>query len=433
MLIYNFQKEFIGIDEKDLKTLGLKNLEELRTEVTDFADLFLKTPGFIHNFKHVHWIDFITCADSNEESKVIINVKNKNYRCIVQISTAYLVDSPTSKSFIINLQNLRELSHKESEDISGDIIQRESPIAESIFNTPEHSDTFEEEVSQEQEDDYNAPLEISLDDDLILDVEEIDSVEPRSQVVQENFDNGYVYDPTVASKELGLPLDIVEEFIQDFIEQTKEFKDDLYKSVDEDDFDNLKMLSHKLKGVAANLRIEDALEELEALTVANTSSDLNEATERLDTLCKIVAKLSGEEISIEKEIILDLDEEDTIDETLTLDLQEDEISTAVAVEYSKDTLASKIGLDIDSFNELFSDFTRESNTLVKSMTQAVEKEDFSLCSSEAIKLKGMSDNMHITGYENEIETLMHSQDSAELSTALKTVDAILTQLSEQGI
>ena len=288
-------------------------------------------------------------------------------------------------------------------------------------------------MSQEQEDDYNAPLEISLDDDLILDVEEIDSVEPRSQVVQENFDNGYVYDPTVASKELGLPLDIVEEFIQDFIEQAKEFKDDLYKSVDEDDFDNLKMLSHKLKGVAANLRIEDALEELEALTVANTSSDLNEATKRLDTLCKIVAKLSGEEISIKKEITLDLDEEDTVNETLTLDLEEDEITTAVAVEYSKDTLASKIGLDIDSFNELFSDFTRESNILVKSMTQAVEKEDFSLCSSEAIKLKGMSDNMHITGYENEIETLMHSQDSAELSTALKTVDAILTQLSEQGI
>jgi len=28
---------------------------------------------------------------------------------------------------------------------------------------------------------------------------------------------------------------------------------------------------------------------------------------------------------------------------------------------------------------------------------------------------------------------MHSQDATELSTALKTVDAILTQLSKQGI
>jgi len=579
MLIYNFQKEFIGIDEKDLKTLGFKNLGELRTEVTDFADLFVKTPGFIHNFKHVHWIDFITCADSNEESKVIINVNNKNYRCIIQISTAYLIDNPTSKSFIINLHNLRELSHKESESIAGDIIQREAPVAtqaaKQIFNTPEHSDSFEEEISQEQEietpsssealvvDDYDAPLEIDiseedevlltvddfdddlvtpqhengiqedlqapleisfdddLDDDLMLDVSsdvhEISTVEPLTQTVQESFENGYVYDPSVASEELGLPLDLIEEFIQDFIEQAKEFKDDLYNAVEEGNFDNLKILSHKLKGVAANLRIEDALE---ALTTANTSSDFNEITISLDTLYNIVAKLAGEEINVEKEIVpeiqedapldldfkeeeeeeedlysdpievedyqvpekieipeladdtflavpdvttleieddeldlsLDLDEEITLDieedeeitldieedtledEELTLDLSEeiveDEIPTAINIEYSKESVASEIGLEIESFNELFGDFTRESNALITSMTQAVEKEDFSLCSSEAVKLKGMSDNMRITGYENELETLIHSQDSDEISTALKTVDAILAQLSK---
>jgi len=53
MLIYNYQKEFLGIDEKDLKTLGFNSLSELRAEVTDFADLFVKTPGYVHNFQHV--------------------------------------------------------------------------------------------------------------------------------------------------------------------------------------------------------------------------------------------------------------------------------------------------------------------------------------------------------------------------------------------
>jgi len=59
MLIYNFQKEFLGIDAKDLQELGYHDLSSLRSEVTDFADLFVKTPGYIHNFQHVHWIDFI--------------------------------------------------------------------------------------------------------------------------------------------------------------------------------------------------------------------------------------------------------------------------------------------------------------------------------------------------------------------------------------
>ena len=614
MLIYNFQKEFIGIDEKDLKTLGFKNLGELRTEVTDFADLFVKTPGFIHNFKHVHWIDFITCADSNEESKVIINVNNKNYRCVVHITTAYLIDNPTSKSFIINLQNLRELSHKESESIAGDIIQREAPqvapLSQAIFNTPEHTETFihneenesiitdeydapleiesqtntaeltvddfdsEEEIFIEEksfvkdsvEEDFSAPLEISFDDDLeddlsldfASDTEEVTSVEPIVETEEEEFDNSYVYDPHVASEELGLPLDLIEEFIQDFIEQAKEFKSDLYKSVEEGDFDTLKILSHKLKGVAANLRIEDALE---ALTIANDSSDFNEVTQNLNILYKIIAKLAGEEVvseekkvvsapqedeiieenndlpldidldfkeendtdeddlysdpievedsevpekiefpeladdtfiqtpeneddsfkieleddntnsdeeltleldddntdsneeltleledestnSDDEELTLELEDESTNsdDEELTLELDDDntdsddeltlELEDDTPIEYSKETVANEIGLDIESFNELFGDFTRETSALITSMNRAVEKEDFDLCSSEAIKLKGMSENMRITGYEAQIETLLHSKDVNELSSAIKIVSHVLTQLSK---
>lgn len=538
MLIYNFQKEFIGIDEKDLKTLGFNTLAELRTEVTDFADLFVKTPGFIHNFKHVHWIDFITCADSNEESKVIININNKNFRCILHIASAYLIDNPSAKSYIVTLQNLRELTHKESESIAGDIITKETPQvmheAQVILNTPEYSDDVVKETSPSEEeiitdsvapvvDDYDLPLEVDLtqddeelsledvqedlsapleinfdDEDLLVDSvdtiedviqepEEIQDIKaPATQIVQENFDNGYVYDPSVASEELGLPLDLIEEFIQDFITQAKEFKDDLYKAIDEGDLDNLKMLSHKLKGVAANLRIEDALE---ALTIANTSSDLNEISENLDTLYKIVAKLSGEEISVEKELpqeevaivtqevipeepklALDTEEDDLYSDPIeVLDSEvpdkielpeladdtfleikdeipeveqeplleiEDEITldetpeVDITVDYSKESVASEIGLDIESFNELFSDFTRESSALTNSISEAIEKEDFELCKSEVLKLKGMSENMRITAYSQELQTLMNSNDSTELSAGLNTVNAKLAQLTK---
>ena len=384
MLIYNFQKEFVGIDEKDLKTLGFANLQGLRTEVHDFADLFVKTPGYVHNFKHVHWIDFISCAESNEESKVIINVNNKNYTAVVQIATAFLVDNPASKGFLVTLHNLRELTVAESERISGDITQREAPLSpsepqqifasspthvEDVFDTPTQkatqvktieptitTDPYEAPLDvmmddeptpptpqeipvveraiesldvhfdESQEDNLDIPLEIDIDDDfedvLAQDLVEEESFSTHTEMVTESFDNGYTYDPHVASDELGLPIDLIEEFIQDFIEQAKEFKEDLYKYLDESDLDNLKILSHKLKGVAANLRIEDALE---TITVVNTESNINLISENLDTFYKIIAKLSGEEVVVAKEVENISQEVDPVEAVVTIDIPDEEI------------------------------------------------------------------------------------------------------------
>ena len=573
MLIYNYQKEFLGIDEKDLKTLGFQDLASLRTEVTDFADLFVKTPGYIHNFKHVHWIDFITCAESNEESKVIINVNNKNFKSVVQITSAFLVDNPSSKAYLITLHNLRELSHKESESIAGDIIERQAPQAnvqaKPIFNTPEFNGEFEEkeiEVEVETEaatltvdpyeapleidvhdstdsltvddyddqieesdlsldinmdddfeetpevvDDFSAPLEIEFDDNLEIEELPVQETTRKTEFVTENFENGYTYDPTVASDELGLPLDLIEEFIQDFIEQAKEFKSDLYQALDENDLDKLKILSHKLKGVAANLRIEDALE---ALTIVNTSSDTNIIKENLDTLYKIIAKLAGEEISIEKEvevstpvvveapemeedllsldfkeeeeeeedlysdpieiedsqvpqkieipeladdtfvqeeeikIDLDLDNKITLNEDFTIEeeplmdetieLEEELIPVVVSdeeeivIKYSKDSIASEIGLDKESFNELFNDYIEEAKSSTRIIKNAIENADFALCKSEAIKFKGMSDNMRINSFINELETLIHSSDELEQTQAVDKISTLIAQLSNIG-
>jgi len=543
MLIYNFQKEFLGIDEKDLKALGFNDLTGLRAEVTDFSDLFVKTPGYIHNFKHVHWIDFITCAESNEESKVIINVNNKNYKSTITITTAYLIDNPSSKAYLVNLNNLRELSHKESEHISGDIVDRVSPIAtqqpKQIFNTPEYDGEFNEPQEIEtpttvKKDPYETPIEVDMSETLsideydmkeetsltqdhsfddMLDVSDlsvdIDDAFEESPVVEEvththietvheKFDNGYTYDPSVASEELGLPLDLIEEFIQDFIEQAKEFKDELYRSLDEADLDNLKILSHKLKGVAANLRIEDALE---SLTIVNTSNDTDEIQANLNTLYKIIAKLSGEEITIEKEILdtptsqniemieeiaeeevntddelslafkdetpIAIEEEDEDDlyadpldsevpdrieiaeladdtfqiepDLLDIDLNMDDESlemleiddiaieeietpqeieteddaTAITeeeneitdldtqetvVEYSKESVASEIGIDIKSFNELFTDYITEAHASSSVIKGAIESFDLPTCKKEALRLKGMSENMRINNF-----------------------------------
>ena len=525
MLIYNFQKEFIGIDESDLKTLGFSNLSQLRAESADFADLFVRTPGYIHNFKHVHWIDFISCADQSEDSRVIIDVNSRTFTAKITISSVFLTDNPTSKAYLVHLNNLRTLTNEEVSHISDELSQRPTPVAAPFTPEPEiQEEPFVQKIVEpvnipEPEQSYT-PVEESITQDIpetsIPDMIEIDdfdlmqedeqetkeehlsipepTIEEESiekEELDENFDYDYQYDPQVASDELGLPIDLIEEFIQDFISQAQEFKADLYSSLDEADIDNVKILSHKLKGVAANLRIEDAFN---TLSIINTSDDHAEIRTQLNTFYKIIAKLSGEEVQttktepetpkeekieetsddlyddlvidfkedekeeeeedlyqdIELEEIKDTDVPDSIDipeladdeflaqeDLLDLQIEEDdntenlELETEVPqVEYSKTLVANEIGLDKETFEELFHDYIQESKNILDTIDTAIESDDIVKVKQETIKLKGMSENMRVHSFSDQLDILMNNSDKQEMSAAVQTINTIINQISK---
>jgi len=589
MLIYNSQKEFIGMDETDLSLLGFSNLAQLRSESADFADLFVKTPGYIHNFKHVHWIDFIVCADSAETPKVIIHANEKNFRCNINITTAYLTDSPSSKAYLVNLQNLRELTKTESSNVSSDIKEKATPVAvheeevvpfnvstptpvtipdepeiiEDTYEIPleepkedinDHLDIIHDQyddapldiqIEDDKETDSDAPLEIQIEDDFKLDIEEELSQEVLSTPStdesfvtiedDDEYNKEYVFDPHLASDELGLPIDLIEEFIEDFIAQAKDFKRGLYDSLNDGDISNVKILSHKLKGVAANLRIEDAFE---VLTIINTSTDTDVLHKNLNYLYKIIAKLAGEELSkpvatptleiatpeeedfIEDDFVLDFkeiedepetpivepkiqeqeekDEEDlymdhelniddsevpqsieipeladddfiseesveaieiaeeelnvdleTIDEeelskelleiddlpdlleieteTLLEDISEEE---AITINYDKLQVADEIGIDSDSFNELFQDYTSESKELSSTILDAINANDSQKWKYATLKLKGMSDNMRVHDFTNELELLLSTDDTDIALSTINKISSIISKISD---
>jgi HPt (histidine-containing phosphotransfer) domain-containing protein len=450
-------------------------------------------------------------------------------------------------------------------------VARPQPIVAPAFVAPEIEDDFDvieestPEVSHVQVDPYETPLEVNFDDeelleeieeipetpdveeqiqtdeefddmldvgDLTFDEEEVPEPEHHmhetTQVANESFDNGYVYDPHVASNELGLPLDLIEEFIQDFIAQAKEFKADIYTALDHAEYEQVKILSHKLKGVAANLRIEDAFN---SLSVVNTAEDSNIIRKNLDTFYKIIAKLAGEDIVVEKQLLVEdddeeiavdfkeesvesaeitpevtlpdenLEEEDDLygdlldiedsqvpekieiaeladddylgsdvnlntieseideienidlleldkeieesdDEPLKLELEEEieletpsfieeEVALPV-IEYSKEKVAGEIGLDVESFNELFEDYISESGIIISEIKSALENHDYSACKHEAMKLKGMSDNMRINSFTHEVETLMRSNDEEETNQAIQKIEIIISEISKIG-
>ncbi len=200
--------------------------------------------------------------------------------------------------------------------------------------------------------------------------------------------------------------------------------------------------------------------------------------DNLDTFYKIIAKLAGE--PVEKVIITE--EEAPEEEPITLDFKDDDDEISIAVEdeeeesidildiededvpekiempeladddfltigsdeneeeaveeeeihFSKAQAAKEIGIDETSFNELFEDFIGESHTLLQKIDNAIANDNLQTCRNEALKFKGMSDNMRLHEFTAELETLIHSSDKDEIMQAAKQIDLSINKISKMG-
>lgn len=483
MLIYNHLKKFIGIDEQCLKIFGFSDLSGLQTQADDFADFFVKEPGFIHDFKHVHWIDFITCSEESEKPKALIRVNSKNFRCNLDVTTLFLNESPSSKAYLIHLQNIKELTDhgeilvtvptfgKSTLSIETPIIPTLEIVNEKV-NEIKVEPTLIEEIQPKAERD-KARLEIQLE-------EQKEYIRTPLQAPEPEVEN-YFYDPQIASDELGLPIELIEEFIQDFIAQTEEFKAQIYTSFENGDMKNVKTLSHKLKGVAANLRIEDALE---ALRIINTSENLSEIKSNLDLFYKIMPKYSDKNIfaakavpepTLPKAVVIATPVSSKDDEDLVIDFKDNFVENTVvkvskreikleeddliidfkydpedilekkvdafvdslplsepSIRYSKKQAAHEIGLDNESFDELFNDYIFESKALSNLIHHAINSENLGMWKNDAAKLKGMNDNMRVYDLQEELETLINTQDRAKAKEAIQQIDLFIEKISHKS-
>ena len=452
MLFYNSQKEFIGIDEISLNSLGFSNLSELRAESADFADLFVRTPGFIHNFQYVHWIDYITYSNFNETPKAIIHTKSRNFWCNIAIRTSYMIDTPATKAYIIELQNLRELSKKETASMTEDILVKPTPKFEKEVQAPSIDQTVHDKIKQsivQQDNSYHNVEESSNEVKPIVETEVENTLQEKENLSE------YIFDPQVASDELGLPIDLIEEFIEDFISQAKEFQDELFSFAQEEDINNVRILSHKLKGVAANLRVEDAFE---VLTTINTTTDIDIIKENLIIFYTIIAKLNGEEVDLstpnemisnsEDEFVLDFKdttdviskpiiekiepmEEDDDDYLLDIDnLLGDNKEVKQIEGYDKEQVMKEIGLTSEVFEEFLSDYITDASELCKEIEEAISFNEPSLWNSETIKLKGMSENLRIELFTQELDILLETQNQSVALDAINKIISIISNLKD---
>lgn len=338
MLFYNHKHEFIGIDEEGLKLLNYQTMEGLLEVCGDVADLFAKEPGYIHNFKSFGWIDFLLHADSDARS-AIVHGNGRIFSCTLVVHKFFLCEAGDQNGYMIDMTQVKS--------ISGDDIQPVKPVPYALketkeFTPPPPKETVNIEIlpdyahitpqrlnepdtldvpsfvpassSEDFNEEYLQKLTLPLSEEELHEPEETPVPEPETppqkierpmlgDVYYSNAEQGFIdslkvskdyhYDPHVAAQELGLPVDLIEEFIGDFIQQSYEFKDELFEALAKNDINNVKILSHKLKGVAANLRIEDSFE---TLSIINTSNDLTEIEANLKYFYALIGKLEGKEI-----------------------------------------------------------------------------------------------------------------------------------------
>ena len=421
MLIYNHEKELIGIDANDLNILGFKNLAQLKSETSDFANFFVKKPGFIHNFEHVHWIDFVhTANDVDTISEVIIKTKEKQYQATLQIESIYLNDEPSLPAFIIYLQDLKNI---ENNLTTMNDIQEYNKLEHFINESNEKiEEVVEEDLEElEKKDEFNLPEVMVQDKDEKVEIK-----------LDDTLNDSYMFNPKIASQELGLSVDVVEDYILDFIKQAKKIKISLYSSLKDDDIENVKVLSHKLKGISANLRIDDIFNILTSIT---NSNDKDEIEKYLDTIYEKIEELSlRKEKYINNEIeITELSDDifsQKVDEKLEEEEEEPEkLFETIEIMYDKDNVAKELGISFKNFEELFYDFIVESKILSNAINDAILENNPDSWIIEAIKFKGISRNMLLTDCVKELDKIIQTKDANTAQESINKIDLAIKNIA----
>lgn len=185
----------------------------------------------------------------------------------------------------IHQSDMKNLLEKDSLEIAEKEEELNSTFTE-LISTVDKKAKIEEEFSLDL-DKPNKPQKLDLDLDNDLELFDLEEAQEKISTPAPKEDSKFTldnvkalpinYNPKIAAEELNLPVVLIEEFVEDFIEQANHDKEHLLTSYHQKDLDNIHELGHKLKGAASNLRINelaDVLEEIQFSTDHNKLESL---------------------------------------------------------------------------------------------------------------------------------------------------------------
>ncbi len=260
VILYDNYKKLLAINEQTLEMLGYASLEEFKKEIYDVAQLFLRKPGYIYEFRSFHWIDYVLTNNT------------VNHRALLQTK-----DGRVLEVFVKVLQ------------LSNIAAPKNYYLVTFELNTYNECEPFASEQPATAHTQTSAPQTPQT---------------PRTlQIEAREFAKPNI---TQISEELNLSPEIVEDFIKEYINQALEKFDEIQESLKKKDKERIYSLLHTLKGVAANLRLKPAFD---ILAQAKKESSLDALVEIIKEYYSYILYLSNlYGIETEKELHLTMPE-----------------------------------------------------------------------------------------------------------------------------
>ncbi len=236
MILYDTQKRLVAISDKTLEMLGFRSFEEFTSKVNDIAQLFLKQPGYIHEFRSFHWIDYVL-TNSTITHRALLHTKDgKELEVFINITPLNTAENRHYYLVALEPNTFNECYAP---------APQEKP--QTIESTPP-SATIEVEAG-----DY-----------------------PKPNLTQ-------------IGEELNLGEDIVLDFIKEFVNHSLEKLPEINEAIKNKDVKTLKTIIHTLRGVSANLRLKPAQQ---ILAESSQTQDITELTKILERFYAYILSLA---------------------------------------------------------------------------------------------------------------------------------------------
>jgi HPt (histidine-containing phosphotransfer) domain-containing protein len=248
----------------------------------------------------------LTTLSSEDTSPIIIDIQavsedigisNEDYKTFLNdyIDTAIsLEDELQSKDENERLSAMGTLTQL------ADVLQlpKVNPIIQQISTVPEYElpdlvESFYQTLARLTTTEVDANTQVVTSDEVLPNIEETISIASEKEfsptIVKGSFGKIYLEDVKPihfdfqlesAANDLSLPVELIEEFVHDFIEQGHVETKKMLQAYKEGDLDTIQKIGHLLKGASSNLRINALSDTLYDIQFCEDSDKLEDLIER---------------------------------------------------------------------------------------------------------------------------------------------------------
>ncbi len=412
MIIYNSNYEFVAISDAYVKKLNFPSFNAMKYRFSgDFANLFIEKKGFVSNFKHILWIDYIL-QEKEKAQAIIKGGDNSFYKISMSIETLYFLGDQ-HKGFLISILLISEY---ENDTLELDINQNNN----NSVNNKNRENSY-------SEDDFRVDRTESA---MFFDSAESQTLVTNKDVDVEDNDNKSNVNINKVSEQKSQVTNK-----DDLFEASNEFK---LKFDDEDDYIDNKIESKD------NSNSNSAPKSSKLLTSPDEffKSFETETASSLNYNSNVDNSQNNSNLKIEQQESENLDEHES-----KLPLKQIEIDDLIngkdivpesrdihagkyfsSDHYNLDDVSVELNISRASLIDFLIDFIYHSNQIKKIMYEAIENNQIELVKNGVFFIRGLALNLRIVDIYDLIEKIInkHYKNGRDV---LKDINSLYKKIS----